>query len=243
MDLTAMNTIAPSISRANRNIVSDLDRKKMTTIAPTIRILIADDLDIIRVGLSHVMGAYADIELVGTAKNGLETLHMCRQFQPDIVLLDLMMPDIDETTMIEELRSTCPNTRIVALTTTPDEALVRRVIGAGALSLLLKNVTVAALIEAIRAANEGRSTLAQEATQALIGAMQRPPLVERELSNRERDTLVLMMQGLKNPEIATQLMVSTSTVKKYVSSIFAKLNVSNRLEAVMFALQHDIVDG
>jgi NarL family two-component system response regulator LiaR len=167
---------------------------------------------------------------------------LSQDLHPSVVLLDLSISNEDGVTTIDQLHVTCPQTRIVALSATDDEVLVRKAIRAGALSLLLKNVAVPALIDAIRAANQGRSTLAQEATQALVGAMQRPPDAGHDLSDRELDTLMLMMRGLKNPEIASYMMVSTSTVKKHVSSIFAKLNVTNRLEAVTYALQHRILD-
>lgn len=214
----------------------------MNAVLPPIRILIADAQDIVRVGLSLVLDALGDMELVGTAKTGQEAVALSQELRPDVLLLDLSIANEDGVTTIEQLRANCPQTRIVALSVTDDEVLIRKAIRAGALSLLLKNVAVPALIDAIRAAYQGRSTLAQEATQALVGAMQRPPAVGHDLSDRELDTLMLMMRGLKNPEIASYMMVSTSTVKKHVSSIFAKLNVSNRLEAVTYALQHRILD-
>lgn len=229
------NSIASALSGNNGS-------HNMPARSPAIRVLIVDAQDIVRVGLSLVIDSLDDMDLVGTARNGIEAVELCRELRPDVVLLDLVLADNDGVSTIEQLRIITPETRIVVLSSTDDEALIRKAIRAGALSLLLKNVAVSALMDTIRAAHQGKSTLAQEATQALIGALQRPPAAGHDLSDREMDTLMLMMRGLKNPEIASYMMVSTSTVKKHVSSIFAKLNVSNRLEAVTFALQHRILD-
>jgi|SRR5690606_28248769 len=214
----------------------------MTVATPPIRVLIVDDQDIIRVGLSFVVEEFDDIELIGTASNGMEALQLCETMKPDVILLDLLMPEMDGVTTIKNVHENFPDIRIVVLTSSDDEKLIRQALHAGAMSYLVKNVSVPALIEAIRAAAHGKSTLAQEATQVLVGAIQRPPAIGHNLSARELETLKFMIRGLKNHEIAKQMMVSTSTVKKHVSSILTKLGVSSRLEAVTLAIQHQIVD-
>ena len=207
-----------------------------------IRVLIVDDQDIIRTGLALVVEEYEDIELIGTASNGIEALRVCETLTPDVVLLDLIMPGMDGVTTIHNLRTRYPSIRIVVLTSSDEEKLVQKALHAGALSYLVKNVSVPALIDAIRAAYHGKSTLTQEAAQVLVGAIQRPPALGHDLSQREMETLRLMIRGLKNHEVAQQMMVSTSTVKKHVSSILSKLGVTNRLEAATLALEHQIVD-
>lgn len=214
----------------------------MTIATPPIRVLIVDDQDIIRVGLSFVVEEFDDIELIGSAASGTEALRLCETHKPDVILLDLLMPGMDGVTTIQNICAAYPNIHIVVLTSSDDERLIQRALHAGALSYLVKNVTVPALIEAIRAAYHGKSTLAQEAAQVLVGAIQRPPTLGHNLSQRELETLKLMTRGFKNHEIAQRMMVSTSTVKKHVSSILNKLGVSNRLEAATLALQHHILD-
>jgi DNA-binding NarL/FixJ family response regulator len=220
-----------------------METNTINAVTPRVRVLIVDDQDIIRVGLSLVIEEFDDIQLIGSAANGMEALQLCKTLKPDVVLLDLLMPGMDGITTISNIRTVYPKARIVVLTSSDDERLIQRALHAGALSYLVKNVTVPALIDAIRAATQGKSTLAQEATQVLIGVIQGPPAVGHDLSQRELETLKWMIRGLKNHEIAKQMMVSTSTVKKHVSSILNKLGVSNRLEAVTLALQQHILDN
>jgi len=206
-----------------------------------IRVLLVDDHAVVRSGLGAFLLAYDDLELVGEAASGEEAVRLCERFQPDVVLMDLVMPGMDGATATRLIREHCPQIQVIALTSFKEKELVEGALEAGAIGYLLKNVSAEELANAIRKAHAGKPTLAPEAAQVLIQAARQPPAPGFDLTEREREVLALMVEGLSNPEIAERLVVSPSTVKFHVSNILSKLGVASRTEAVALAVQHHLV--
>lgn len=214
-----------------------------------IRVMIVDDHGMVRRGLATILRVRTDLELVAEAGNGREAVERCATARPDVILMDLVMPEIGGIEATRLVRKEYPGVQVIALTSFQDRDLVCDALQAGAISYLLKNVSAEDLAAAIREAYAGRSTLAPEAIQALIQAEGTGPRHEPEggedlgLTPREREVLALMVEGLTNPEIAERLVVSRSTAKAHVSNILSKLGVSNRAEAIALALQQKLAPG
>jgi NarL family two-component system response regulator LiaR len=206
-----------------------------------IRVMIVDDHDMVRSGLEVMLETCDDLVLVGDMSSGEEAVQLGPQIQPDVVLMDLVMPGMGGVEATRRLRQLCPDTQIIALTSFKEKELVQQALRAGAIGYLLKNVTIDELADAIRAAHLGKSTLAPEATQALIEATTQPPPPGFDLTDREREVLGLMAEGLNNREIAARLTISRSTVKNHVSNILSKLDATSRTEAAILAVQHKLL--
>jgi DNA-binding NarL/FixJ family response regulator len=210
-----------------------------------IRVLIADDHEMVRRGLSMFLRAGGDLDVVGEAASGEEAVRLCAVLEPDVVLMDLVLPGMDGVAATEAIRRAHPAIRVIALTSYRDGDLVPRALRAGAIGYLLKDVDVAGLRDAIRAAMAGQPTLAPEAARALIEQMAGGPVASMpfgaDLSEREREVLALLVKGLSNPRIAERLVVEPSTVHTHVRSILEKLGAANRTEAVALAVQHHLV--
>jgi NarL family two-component system response regulator LiaR len=207
-----------------------------------IRVLLVDDHAVVRSGLSAFLLAFDDLELVGEAGSGDEAVRLCDGVQPDVVLMDLVMPGMDGAQATRAIREKCPAIQVIALTSFKERELVEGAMEAGAIGYLLKNVSAGELARAIREAHAGRPTLAPEAAQALIQATRRGPQIGFDLTEREREVLALLVEGLSNPEIADRLVVSRSTVKFHVSSILSKLGVASRTEAVALTVKEGLLD-
>jgi NarL family two-component system response regulator LiaR len=207
-----------------------------------IRVLLVDDHAVVRSGLSAFLLAFDDLELVGEAGSGEEAVRLCDRLRPDVVLMDLVMPGMDGVQATRAIREKCPAIQVIALTSFKEQELVEGVMEAGAVGYLLKNVSADELARAIREAHAGRPTLAPEAAQALIQARRKPARLGFDLTDREREVLALMVEGLNNPEIADRLVVSRSTAKFHVSSILSKLGAGSRTEAVAVAVKEGLLD-
>ena len=208
---------------------------------PRIRVMIVDDHAVVRSGLSAFLTAFGDLEMVGEASGGKEAVRLCDHLKPDVVLMDLVMPDMDGATATQMIRQRSPQIRVIVLTSFREDDLVQGALRAGAIGYLLKNVSAEELAAAIRAAYAGRSTLAREAAEDPIHTATHTPPPGNELTEREREVLSLIVEGLNNNQIAERLVVSRSTVKFHVSSILSKLGVASRTEAVATALQNHLV--
>jgi NarL family two-component system response regulator LiaR len=206
-----------------------------------IRVLIVDDHPVVRRGLAAVLSAFNDFILVGEASSGEEAITLCEKTRPDAVLMDLVMPGMGGAKATRVIRDRWPEVTIIALTSFAEMAMVEEALKAGAISYLLKSVSADELASAIRGAIIGRPTLSPEVARLLIQDIRQPTGQDYELSDREREILKLMVEGLSNVAIAGQLVISQSTVKFHVSNILSKLGVTSRTEAVALALRHHLV--
>jgi two-component system, NarL family, response regulator LiaR len=206
-----------------------------------IRVMLVDDHAMVRRGLATFLKVFDDLELAGEASSGEAAIQICGQIQPDVILMDLMMPEMDGATATRLIRHQFPRVQVIALTSYKEEKLVQSVLEAGAIGYLLKDVSADDLARAIRAAHSGRATLAPEAAQALVNAANQPTIPGQDLTVREREVLALMVEGLNNTQIAARLVVSPSTIKTHVSNILSKLEVTSRSEAVALALRSGLV--
>jgi len=206
-----------------------------------IRVIIVDDHAVVRSGLSAFLLAFDDLEQVGEAASGEQAVDLCAQVQPDVVLMDMLMPGMGGVEATRAIREQHPNTQVVVLSSFGEKEKVQAALKAGAIGYLLKDASAEDLVAAIKGAAAGQPSLAPEAARALIQATTEPPALGHDLTERELEVLALMVQGLNNPDIAERLMVSQSTIKFHVSSILSKLGVAGRTEAVALAVQHHLV--
>jgi NarL family two-component system response regulator LiaR len=206
-----------------------------------IRVLLVDDHNVVRSGLATFLRAYEDLELIGEAKNGSEAVNFCHQQQPDVILMDLMMPVMDGIAATRAILANYPDIKIIAMTSFDEANLVNEVLGAGAMSYLLKNITADELVKAIRDAVSGRSTLSPEAARVLIESTRITKQQPDDLTEREMEVFHLVVQGQSNQQIANSMVITVATVKAHISSILSKLQVSSRAEAIAYAIKHKII--
>jgi NarL family two-component system response regulator LiaR len=207
----------------------------------TIKILLVDDHAVVRSGLSKFLLVNKDLKLVGEASDGAEALQMTSLHKPDVILMDLMMPGVDGITATREIHRKYPEIKVIALTSFSEPNMVQGALQAGAVGYLQKNVTALELSNTIRSACEGKMTFSAEAAQALAHSVAQPQIPGEQLTERERDVLRCMVDGLNNNEIAETLVVSLGTVKFHISNIFHKLGVSSRVETVKLAIEQKLV--
>jgi NarL family two-component system response regulator LiaR len=219
----------------------------MTT--ETITVLIVDDHPVVRKGLAMFVGSFADLELVGEAEDAASALEIYRSKRPQVVLMDLLLPDLDGAAAIRNIRQEFPEAAILALSASGDEDLIEAALRAGARGFMSKLVSVVELADAIRQVWRGRMILDTRASQVLQRLFSAPdvpaPVVVSNktalLSEREQAVLNLMAQGQTNKQISTSLNIQLSTVKQYIGNILSKLRVRSRTEAVAVALKLGLV--
>lgn len=205
-----------------------------------IRVLLVDDHAVVRQGLRMFLELEEELEIVGEAENGLEALKQISALQPNVVLMDLMMPQMGGIEAIERAKVEFPEVEIIALTSVLEDRSVVNAVKAGAIGYLLKDTEASELCRCIKAAFEGKVQLSPEASARLMKALQSPdPLTE--LTEREHEVLVALSKGLSNSEIAEALSVTEKTVKTHVSNVLAKLSVKSRTQAALYAWQNGLV--
>ncbi|MCA1951218.1 MAG: response regulator transcription factor [Treponema sp.] len=208
-----------------------------------VRVMIADDHPVVRKGLATFLETYDSIQVVAEAASGREALELYSAAKPDVVLMDLDMPDMDGVTATAHLRNLDPDSRIIILTSYKRDDQIRGALKAGAIGYLLKDIPAEELAKAIVDAAEGKPVLAPEVTRSLINAATVPNNADAEiLSQRELEVLALMGKGLNNSQIAETLCISLSTVKFHVSNILWKLGAFTRTEAVTLAIKKGLIE-
>ena len=212
--------------------------------APT-RVLVVDDHAIVRKGLKAVLDLVPDMEIVGEAENGKQAVKLDRELKPDVILMDLMMPEMDGITCIKEIRAQSPNARILVLTNFAGEDMVFPAIKAGAMGYHLKDSSPDALVNAVRQVSRGESALHPLIARKVLEELHAGPdrhLSEDPLTARELQVLRLIAQGRENHEIAGELVISEATVRTHVSNILTKLHLASRTQAALYALKEGLAD-
>jgi DNA-binding NarL/FixJ family response regulator len=208
-----------------------------------IRVIIADDQTAVREGLAMLVGLIDDIEVVGTASNGDEAVHLASNLRPEVVLMDLRMPGLDGTGATRQIREALPDTRVLVLTTYADDDSLFPALEAGARGYLTKDANAEEIERAIRAVADGRTHLDPEIQQRLITAAltrRTNATVPDDLTSREVEVLKLIAGGLSNAEIAASLVLSAATVKTHINHIFQKTGARDRAQAVRYAHDHGL---
>jgi len=212
-----------------------------TSSSQPIRVMLVDDHMMVRRGLATMLKVFDDLQLAGEAESGEAAIQLCAEVLPDVILMDMSLPMMDGATATRAIRQQFPQVQVLTLTSFKEGKLIKNALEAGAIGYLLKDVSADDLARAIRAAHAGRATLSPEAAQALVETANQPPAPGLDLTEREREVLTLMIEGLNNTQIAGRLTVSPSTIKSHVSNILSKLGVASRTEAVTLALRNRIV--
>ena len=207
----------------------------------TIRVMLVDDHAMVRRGLATFLKVFDDLQLAGEADSGEAAIQLCAEVLPDVILMDMVLPLMDGAAATRVIRQKFPQVQVLALTSFKEGKLIKNALEAGAIGYLLKDVSADDLVRAIRSAHAGRTTLSPEAAQVLVETANQPPAPGLDLTEREREVLALMIEGLNNTQIAGKLTVSPSTIKSHVSNILSKLGVASRTEAVTLALRNHII--
>lgn len=204
-----------------------------------IRVAHADDHKVVRLGLEQLLQTFTDVEVVGSATGGEGAVTLCRELQPDVLLLDLQMPEVDGIEATRRVASESPGTRVVVFTSFSDRDGIVRALDAGAVGYLLKDAEPEEIHEAIRAASRGEAPITPRAAMALLAdRRERAPGVD--LTGREREVLILVVEGLANKQIARRLGISEKTVKGHLTNLFQRIGVTDRTQAALWAERNKV---
>ncbi|MFE3973462.1 MULTISPECIES: response regulator transcription factor [Peribacillus] len=208
-----------------------------------IKVLFVDDHEMVRIGVSAYLSAQADIEVIGEADNGLKAVELAMELRPDIILMDLVMPEMDGIEATKRIIEGWPEAKIIIVTSFLDDEKVYPALEAGATSYMLKTSKASEIARAVRSTFQGQSVLEPEVTGKMMEKLRRPKITQLhdQLTNREMEILLLMTQGKTNQEIADELYIALKTAKVHVSNILSKLAVQDRTQAVIYAFKHSLV--
>lgn len=208
-----------------------------------IKVLFVDDHEMVRIGVSAYLSAQSDIEVIGEADNGLKAVELAMELRPDIILMDLVMPEMDGIEATKRIIEKWPEAKIIIVTSFLDDEKVYPALEAGATSYMLKTSKASEIARAVRSTFQGQSVLEPEVTGKMMEKLRRPKSTQLhdQLTNREMEILLLMTKGKTNQEIADELYIALKTAKVHVSNILSKLAVQDRTQAVIYAFKHSLV--
>ncbi|MEX6699453.1 response regulator [Peribacillus frigoritolerans] len=208
-----------------------------------IKVLFVDDHEMVRIGVSAYLSAQSDIEVIGEADNGLKAVELAMELRPDVILMDLVMPEMDGIEATKRIIEKWPEAKIIIVTSFLDDEKVYPALEAGATSYMLKTSKASEIARAVRSTFQGQSVLEPEVTGKMMEKLRRPKITQLhdQLTNREMEILLLMTQGKTNQEIADELYIALKTAKVHVSNILSKLTVQDRTQAVIYAFKHSLV--
>ncbi|MED3996285.1 response regulator transcription factor [Peribacillus frigoritolerans] len=208
-----------------------------------IKVLFVDDHEMVRIGVSAYLSAQSDIEVIGEADNGSKAVELAMELRPDIILMDLVMPEMDGIEATKRIIEKWPEAKIIIVTSFLDDEKVYPALEAGATSYMLKTSKASEIARAVRSTFQGQSILEPEVTGKMMEKLRRPKITQLhdQLTNREMEILLLMTQGKTNQEIADDLYIALKTAKVHVSNILSKLAVQDRTQAVIYAFKHSLV--
>ena len=209
-----------------------------------IKVLFVDDHEMVRIGVAAYLSSQSDIEVVGEADNGQKAVSMALELRPDIILMDLVMPEMDGIEATKLIMEKWPEAKIIIVTSFLDDEKVYPALEAGATSYMLKTSKASEIADAVRATYRGQSVLEPEVTGKMMEKLRHPKknMLHEQLTAREMEVLLLMAKGKSNQEIADELFIALKTTKVHVSNILSKLEVQDRTQAVIYAFKHSIVE-